>query len=158
MRRGHYVAVAAFWISGLCTGTLLAVRFDPVFSSMMRRISFGSVSIVWILMVVFPFLITAAAVLYNKQFLIYICAFVTAIWAAFVGQSLRLFLGSAGWLLQPVMLFPLMLVYAVYCWFALRADKRSLANDLIVCLIICVCAVVIDFYAVSPFLTVLFDH
>lgn len=143
------------WILGLILGASLAAGSEPSFA-WMRLAAQQRVSIVffWIL-AVFPFLLTAyAATVSRREILLAVC-FCHTFFISYLGVSLHKVFGSAGWLLEPMLLFSELICLPVLFWFSYRhlEDKNTLFRDHIICLILALIAASIQYFTVTPFLT-----
>ena len=155
--RSSYVKMISVWIFGLVLGILFAAGAEPSFLSLMRRFLSYPVSIVILLILaVLPFLISAYAVLMKRQEIVLTVLFCKAFLFAFFGLSAHLIYGSAGWLLQPMVQFPDLLLMPMLIWFCLRTE-RTLLKDHVTCLCTAVIAVLIHSFVVLPFLAQLID-
>ena len=151
---------SAFWITGLCVGTLLAMQADPLFLSKMRAAN-ERVSIVVVLVSgVLPLGIAAYAVFIEQYWIFHLLCFLRALLLALVGGIIYRAFGLAGWLLQPMWQFTDMVSAAVFACFCFRGFLTAGADwkkDLCVCLTVCTLAAILDFYLVSPFLAALYQ-
>lgn len=142
------------WLLGLLLGTLLAVGADASMISLMRRAANCRVSIVLLLTAVLPFLISAYAVSIYRYSILSVLGLLKAFAYSFCGiLSVRAF-GSAGWLVQPMLQFTDSITTIFLCFFGIRCcvDQTGFKRDLIICILVSVAAVIIDYALVSPYL------
>ena len=124
--------------------------------SLMRGCVHASVSIVWLFVLsVFPFLISALAVLFSFPLLIYLVCFVRALIFGFVLAGLECGWGDSAWLVRFCLLFEdCLLIPTLY----LFCRRNLLSRDLVpwgesVCLVLWVgLTVIIRDRLVDPFL------
>lgn len=93
--------LAFVWSLGFLAGLSVFKLSAPSFISLMHGFSFGSVSIVGLIIsVTFPFLISALAVLYSKPLLVFTVCFLKAFFFTLVSISVILCYGSGGWVIH----------------------------------------------------------
>ena len=120
----------------------------------MRAAANGRVSIVLLLSAaLMPFLITAYAVSIKQHTAVWALAFFQSFFYVLCGVLTVRSFGSAGWLVQPMLQFSDSVASILFCWFGLRCFSRGdVRKDLTVCVFICIAAVIMDYFLVSPFL------
>ena len=143
------------WILGLLLGALLAAGSEPSFA-WMRLAAQQQVSIVffWIL-AVFPFLIVAYAVTVKRQEILLVAGFCQTFLTSYLWIILHRLLGSAAWLLEPMLLLSHNLCFPLLSWFILRhmdGKKDTLVRDHILCLSIAFIFTTFQHLAVTPYL------
>jgi hypothetical protein len=157
----HSTTLGIYWIAGLLLGILSAVDADPTVLSLMRLTATAQVSIVFVLIrCVLPFLFTAFAVLIQAPFILYAVAFVRCFSCGFVLWLIAAAFGSAAWLIGPMLHFSEMLNLGLLCVVLLRWRQvpfRRIKSELVFCLLVSAWIVVIDHFAVSPFLAELLN-
>ena len=155
--RSSFFKMIAVWIFGLMLGTLFAAGTDSLFLSWMLRFSSHPVSIVFsLILAVLPFLIAAYAVLIKRQEIVLAVLFCKAFVYAFLGFSAQMIYDTAGWLLQPMIQFPDLLLMPMLFWFCLRGNK-ALMRDHLTCLCTAIPVVLIHYFVVLPFVAQLID-
>lgn len=149
------------WFLGLMMGTLSAAGMDLSFHTWMHRAFSQPVSIVILLIAaVLPFLISAYAVWIKRHEILLGVLFCKAFGFAFLAFSASVTFGNAGWLLQPMICFPDIVLMPFLCWFCFRSNHRNESNlfhDHAICLFSAVCSVLIHYFVVLPFLAGLID-
>jgi hypothetical protein len=89
------------WITGFAAGIFVSKRAAPLFLSLMRGLSFDSVSIVGLIVSAgVPFLISAFAVIYSRPLLFYSVCFLKSFYFVFSSVTIINHYGSGGWLVQ----------------------------------------------------------
>ena len=156
--RYRVIFLAFFWLLGISLGISVANVASCQFSSLMCTLFCQRVSIVRMLIIhTFPLLLSAVLMHFSAYFLLLLFAFVKAFCYAFSSYSIYLYFGSAGWLLQPLLMFSgsSVAVVLLFYWFRML-PSRIITRDICICCIITVCFVCIDYFLVSPFLESLF--
>lgn len=149
--RSFSFRLTAFWMFGLLLGSLFAAGLDDSFLSLMRRFFAFPVSIViHLILAVLPFLICTYAFMIRRHEIIFAVLFCKAFSFSFLAYSAFMTFGSAGWLMQPMLQFPDLLLMPTLIWFCLR-NTRSFMRDHFICLGAAVVAVLIHYFAVLPF-------
>ena len=148
------------WCLGLLLGTLFAVGADASFLSLMRQAAVSRVSIVNLLTaIVLPFLFSALAVYMGRPRALYVICFCKALCFAFCIVLADRSFGTAGWLIQPLLLFSDLLLAPVLFWFSVRhigGGSGSLQKDIGFCAAVIAAVAMLDAFWVSPFLAELF--
>ncbi|MDO5399856.1 MAG: hypothetical protein Q4F17_02605 [Eubacteriales bacterium] len=104
-RRIDAYVLALSWLAGLICGFLVSLGAGSSLSSMMRRAAVGSVSIVSLVgSALFPFLISAFAVLLSRSALLLVC-FGKAFLFSFTAAGILRAFGGAGWLACRLVMF-----------------------------------------------------
>ncbi len=150
--KGRWVLFCAGWILGLILGTAAAAHADLTVISWMRPFALRRVSIVLLLMwCCLPFLITAWAVLIQRsEILIFLVFCRCFFFSLLVWLELRAF-GSAAWLMVPLSRFSDWLSLVLLCWFTLGSLRGFRKREFSVCLFLTVLVVIVDYFAVSPY-------
>ena len=147
----------AFWTLGLLLGTLFAAGLDDSFFPLMRRFFAFPVSIViHLILAVLPFLICTYAFMIQRKEIILAVLFCKAFSFSLLAFYAVITYGSAGWLMQPMLQFPDLLLMPVLIWFCLR-NTRSFMRDHFICIGVAVAAVLIHYFAVLPFVAELIN-
>ena len=154
-RRQLYCALIFFWLLGSLSGALCRC----VLSSKIpwaSGFSFGSrlVSFVPILDV----LLSAALIWGLPSQALLGFAFVRSAAFAWVAVGLRLYFGSAGWLLWPMLLFSELFFFPFLFLFWLRLLSEQWGRlDLFLCLTVAAMVSLTDYWLVMPFAAFLID-
>lgn len=157
--RKNSCLLALCWICGLTLGLLTSIGAGTSLSHLMRGTLFGTVSIVSLLyMMIFPFLISAAAVLIIPSALYLLC-FGKAFLFAFVTVGISRALGSGGWLPLRLVLFSdcMVLPLLYFLWLRLLGGKRS-GLELVLLLALAALVVSVDYRIISPYLASLIKN
>ncbi len=146
---------------GLLLGFFWTAHADPSFAALMRRASNAPVSIFGLLAATFfPFLLSAIAVYFSKSWLLYPICFFKAFCFGTCATAVAQAFGSAGWLVQPMLLFSDCCTLPLLCLFWLRhvSGQRRLpgAEFLLVASLLLLIGC-IDYRLVSPFLAELMN-
>lgn len=156
--RNRIWLLAISWILSFLSGMFFSSLTDPLFSSLMCRAVFVSVSIVGLVGVLFfPLFISAVAVYFRSTVLIYlICSFRGFCFGCCLYSALAAF-GAGGWLMIWLLLFSAFAFQIVLFWFWLRYLSGTICfkKDLCICTGIAVMIGILDYFCVSPFLEVL---
>lgn len=89
------------WITGFAAGIFVSKRAAPLFLSLMRGLSFDSVSIVGLIVTAgVPFLISAFAVIYSRPAILLSVCFLKAFFYTLSSACLMLQYGEGGWLIR----------------------------------------------------------
>lgn len=155
-RRGSSVFLALSWLSGFFFGSLIFYITGSSFSSLMRGVIYGSVSIVGLMSVsVLPFLISAFAVYISKPSLLLIVSFGKAFLFSFVSLGIMDGFASTGWLIRWLLMFSDLISLPVLYWFWNRhisGDIPFSAAESLLVLSLCILVGSVDYCYVSPFL------
>ena len=145
------ISLHLFWIMGLLCGGLLALFADNP-ASLMRMPR--HLSIVGLLLIpLFPFLISAFAVYLSRPRLIYAVCFLKAFCFCACAVMIRTACGSAGWLMQALLLFTDGLTTPVLYWFWLRClDGSDAVRSAWVCAGLFAMTAAVDWEWIAPFL------
>ena len=155
-RRHSTVLLAAVWCLGLLAGIFLVSRASESVIALMRLAGKSRVSIVGLLLGnLLPFLLSFAAISSSMPRLVYaVCFFRSALYG-FCAFGVGLGYGSAGWLVQALLLFSDVLTMPALFWFWIRhigGRRRSRNRDFLLCVIYAVAVWAADFCLVAPFL------
>lgn len=153
--QNHWI-LAFFWISGLISGILSAYAAGPSFLLLMRRTVFGSVSIVSLLCASFlPFLLSASAVFFSAEMLIFPIALVKGFLFSFVSMGAVLAFGFSGWFLRILICFADLMSVPLLLWFwlhSVNAEGRRVTSEGIFMAAFLLLIASIDYRVISPFL------
>ncbi len=115
---GSRIYLSMAWILGLLLGAYCGFRWDICLVPLMRGCLYDSVSIVCIFcLICLPFMISLLASFWNARGLIYLIAFGKAFLFSFVSMGIFFSFGSAGWLVQILLMFSEVCSLPVYFWF-----------------------------------------
>jgi len=156
--RYRVIFLAFSWLLGILFGISVANVASLQFSSLMCTLFSQRVSIVWMLIIhTFPLLLSAVLMHFSAYFLLFLFAFLKSFCYAFSSYIVYLYFGSAGWLLQSLLMFSGsgVAVVLLFYWFR-TLPSRMIMRDTCICCIITVCFVCVDYFLVSPFLESLF--
>ncbi len=151
------MAVFCFsWVLGLLLGTIAAAHAELSVVSLMRPAALRRVSIVLLLMWCgLPFLITVWSVMIQRFEILLLLTFCRCFFFGFfLWLEIRAF-GSASWLMVPLSRLSDWFSLAVLCWYALACLRGSGKWEFPLCLLVTVIVVVVDYFAVSPYLAAL---
>lgn len=150
------------WVGGLSAGYRIYRVAKSSFSALMLRVSSGSVSIVgFLLLVIFPFLISSIAVFKSNDLLIYILCFAKALSYSITVFSVFSAFGSAGWLVVCLVMFSsncTLVSLFVLWWNCLVKRFMNCRKMLLYCFSISLSAVCLDITVISPFVHTVFHH
>lgn len=154
-------ALAVCWFSGLLCGIFVFLRAGAPVTSLMRRMLYGSVSIVSLISICFiPFLFTAFAVFISELRLLFPICFCKALLFAFVSIGICAAFGSAGWLLRTLLLFcdGICVLFLYILWVRLLSGQEfKCFAGTIGFSVVCILAGITDYYVISPFLARLIE-
>lgn len=154
------IFLACLWLFGLVLGFYISAAGSESSVYLMRTAVLRSVSIVGLLVVlIFPFVISAVLIHYVSAKCIYPLAFLKAIFFAFCLHSITLAFGSSSWLVRWILMFSESCMVVILLWFWIRnisGSGRSYIGEITVFAVFSAIIFFIDFYAVSPFLKMLF--
>jgi len=150
--------LAAFWLFGVCCGILLFLYAGTPMFFLMRRLPYGSVSIVSLLVTgLIPFLFSAFAVFISRPRMILAVSFCRACLYSFVSLGVSVAFASAGWLIRGLLLF----YNSFSCVMLFFLSLRILSGGK-VCWLAVIAAVTAangaSFCIISPFLACLIEH
>ena len=157
LRRHHFTG-AAVWILGLAVGFVSAIFAGHFLFSLMRRYEWHRVSIVLWLTACLPFLISAFAVIYNKQLLVYIAVFLQSFCFSMAGQTLRLYFGTAGWLIQPIFQASFFGLLVWFCLYLMKLRKENVISLCTLSLSIWAGLALLDQCVLQPYFQMLWDY
>jgi hypothetical protein len=157
LRRHSFLGVAV-WIAGLAVGFVSAALAGHFLFSWMRRYEWHAVSIVLWLTAGLPFLISAFAVIYYKQHVVYIAAFLQTFLFSLVGQTLRLSFGTAGWLIQPIFQGCFLGLLACFYLYLTNLRKENALLLCTLCLAVWAGLCLLDQWLLQPYLQMLWDY
>lgn len=148
--------LALSWHFGLLGGVLVTVNADPSLVTLMHTAVRCRVSIFGVLTVTFlPFLLSAFAVIFSSPWLIIPISFLKAFLFGYCASAVSVAFGSAGWLIQWLLLFSSCCSVPVLYWFWLRhitGTKEVIWSDLMICALIILLIASLDYRVISPFL------
>ncbi len=120
-RKASNFILAFTWLAGFLCGVLVSLRTGNSLASLMRSALYAPVSIVGLLCVTaLPFLFSAFAVFLSKPILLLVICYVKAFLFAFCSTCILQAYGSAGWLIQWLLLFGDCLSMPLLYWFWAR--------------------------------------
>ena len=106
LRRNHRFLLAFCWILGIACGCCVFASGEDYLCVLMRRVAFGPVSIVSLIVVsAVPFLIFALCATFSLPVLCYAVCFAKAVSFSLVSLGILVCFGSAGWLCRYLLLF-----------------------------------------------------
>ncbi len=155
-RRDFRFRLAFFWFLGFAGGLFCYGSSDVSYFSLMRSYSFGTVSIVRMLMLsLFPYFLTAIAVLFSASWLLYFLCFGRAFVFCCVSFCFLCAFGSAGWLIWFLALLSdlagLPILYFFWLKFLSGAMRRKCFSSFFLMGIgTLLCS--LEYYIVLPFL------
>lgn len=152
--------ILILWVLGLLTGCILVKKAATSSFSQMRMLVNSHVSIFSVLLITFfPLVISAIALWFSKPWLLLPLAFTKAFLFGFVSSCVMVAFGNAAWLVRWFVLFTDSVMSVCYLWLWLKEGTSDNINGLLLTSIfasIVVCS--LDYFAVSPYLCMLFDH
>lgn len=155
LRKVSWLFLAFFWILGILTGIRISLQAGSPFLSLMRRAFCSPVSIVGLLSgVSLPFLFSAFAVFLSKPQLVQFFSFFDGILYGTISLCAIRSSFDAGWLVQPLFCFSLLLSAPLSYWFRLRClseDSKPSAEEVFFFLSLAVLVGCYDYSCVSPF-------
>ena len=129
---------------------------------MMRVALCCNVSISSLLCSVFlPFLLSFLSIYFSKQWLLYPICFWKYFFFGFSANCLLHAFGSAGWLIQSLLMFSDIVALIMLTWFCFRnltIHRRPEIRDVLVIISVIFPICVVDFVFISPFLVSLFSN
>ena len=154
-----FVLLSLFCICGCVVGVAVSHSADPSFFSLMRMAAARPVSIVDLsLMILIPFLVTAAISFLGIPYLLFPVAFIKSLSYALLLSSITIAFGPAGWLVSCLMLLSDSICVVVLYWYFIRhvSGFRSTAvSDLFVTFLISLSVGLADSLFLSPYLAAL---
>ena len=159
--RACIFSLLLFWCAGLLLGVYSGTAAEDVSLALMRAAAGSRVSIVNLLAVtVLPFLLSAFAVFFSRQWLIFPLCFGKAFSFGFCAYAVCGAFPGAGWLIRFLLLFSDQCFIPVLFWFWIRhigGQKRNLRWDTAVCLGVAAVVGSLDQWLISPFLAALIE-
>ena len=150
------------WSAGLILGNRLAVQLPDAHFSLMRTAAQSRVSIVGMVIVAFlPLILSVAALWFSKPMLLSFIAFSKALSFGFCITMTNIAFGDAGWLVGRMLLFTdsIMAVVMLWLWFrSINGAYPMQKRDICICFAVAATVLLVDIYAVSPFMISLFQH
>lgn len=154
--------LAIFWILGLLTGSFFAFKAPSAYTSLLRMITTERVSIIGLgLILFFPLIISAIVVHFSVPLLLLPLAFFKAFFFSFFSYGFVLAFGNAGWLVRWLFVFSdsCMIIPLLWLWFRnISGNRGTLKNDLVLCSVFAAFFGCIDYFTISPFTLMLFNH
>lgn len=154
-RRMKCVLLALTWFTGLLCGSLFAVRYNHSLESLMHAAFSGSMSIVGMLIVVlWPYLFSAFAVFYSLPKLVFLFAFAEAFSFGYCIWGVFSVFGDACWLVRWLLFFTACCSAPMLYWFLQRCicgSKQHIFRDFLICCMVLVMIVSLDYCVISPF-------
>ena len=153
---------AFIWILGIVLGFGFSFQTTVYTSSLMLSAANCRLSIVGLLFVlIFPFLISFVLFRLFKPLLVLPILFFKAFSFSCCVFSIVLAFGDAGWLARWLLVFSNSLAVVIYIRFCLRhaaGDNETLKRDFIISLVSVTAIGCIDYFIISPFALMLFNH
>ncbi len=160
-RKLTYVFLALFSAYGAAVGVMSAYYADDYFLSLMRVAPCKPVSIVSLLVVILlPFLITAAVSFIEKPYLLLPIAFFKSLSYSLVLVSTWVIYSFAGWLVSGFMLLTDTTVNVLLHWYWIRhinGFRKTARSDLFFAFLVTLVIGIIDLIVISPYLTALMN-
>lgn len=160
-RKTELLFLAFSSCAGAVLGVAIAYNMEPYFFSMMRMAASGHVSIVGLLLVIiFPFLISAIAVYLSKPYLFLPLSFFKCCVYSLVLCGICIEFSSAGWLVCMFLLFSdtFTILALHFFWIRYLHGFRKFAfKELLITLSASLCFCFLDYIWVSPFLFTLMN-
>ena len=150
--------LAVCWLLGVFCGMLLFLHAGTPVFSLMRRLPYGSVSIVSLLAAgLIPFLFTAYAVFISRPRMVFAVAFCKACLFSFVSLGISVAFASAGWLMRGLLLFGsgVSCVMLYFLWLRILSGRKTYWLAVAAA---AAAACWTSFYIISPFLACLIEH
>jgi hypothetical protein len=147
--------LAFCWCAGLLLGCFCARQTSDIHFPLMHRAAESSVSIVGLVAVLLPFLLSAFAVLSSLKWVILPLCFAKAFSFSFTASLISSAFASAGWLLRMMLLFTDSITLPVLLLFWFRSFDDSdfrLSRTVFLCLTFLIFVMGIDYCMVAPFL------
>ena len=148
------IILALLWVGGLLIGVLLCALApynakNILYGALHTRPTLLSLLLVCVL----PLLLTATAVFTSLFPIAYALVLVSAIAHGFSGTAVYLAVGSAAWIVRPVLLFTASSTSVLMWWLVLQCKTRDRAYKS-VCLALCLSCLIyiIDLFILSPFI------
>ena len=154
-RRKNAMAVLAFsWTTGLAVGlcALTADAFGPAFyqAAHLSPSLFGIISVL-----LFPIVLTLLAIFAGQRWLIFPLAFFKALAFAYVGWSVVVTFGTAGWLIRLLFMFSDCVAVPLLLWFwnkVLASDFDAILPATVSAVLTVLGIAIVDYGVISPFL------
>ena len=160
-RKYRTIFLAFCWIVGLAFGIELSFTAGDSFLYLMRG-SYGSVSIVHLLLItLLPFLFSGMILYIPSPSLLYGLCLIKGLCFGFVSAGCLLAWGSAGWLVRLLLMFSdfLSLVPLWWCWLSCHPFRVQRNNaSVVVSALIAACIVCLDYFCVSPIFAKVFEY
>ena len=154
-----WLLLAAVIVTGLIAGAFFAAQTFDSYVTMLHAVPGADVSVVGMFVCdCIPFIFAFLSVYCARPGLLYIICFCEALLMSHCGVSAWLAFGSSGWLARFFIQFSDIILSPVLCWFCIRHVSmrgRNLYRDAIICILILVVCVIINFCVFSPFLATL---
>lgn len=150
----------SFWFVGLLFGLYFTSDTSVSSVSLMRSVTQDRLSFIGLfLMFTFPFFISAALFRLSKPLLILPIIFFKAFTYSCCLYSVMFAYGEAGWLVRWLLLFSESCIIVLFIWYCIRNISGGVAAvkaDLVLCCVLSVVIICIDYYIVSPLSVVLY--
>ena len=157
LRKDPTYFLAFSWVVGLLSGMIISLGHYPTTASLMRLAPTAQVSIVSLISAIsLTLFLSATAVYYSQAWLLIPIVFSKAFIYAFVCAGVLASWGSAGWLLQLLLIFSDTMMLPVLWLFWLRACRqagKSAISGIIPAVSAGFLICSIDLRFISPFLT-----
>lgn len=141
-------------------GVIFSATLNPLYASMMRISAGRSVSIVGsLLAVTVPYFVSILVVTNSKHWLVYLLCAVRIFLFAAAYFAIYTSLGSAGWLVGSMLLFPDFALIPIFLFICIRrllgtTSKRTMGLAMVYIGIIGI----LNYCAVSPFLAMIMER
>lgn len=145
------------WTFGIILGVAVGGVSSLRSASLMRRALLAPVSIIGLFICSFlPFAFTAACILSDRHWLIYLLCSFKGFSVAYTGRLCLICFGDAGWLARYFLLFSQITTVPAlwFVWICLGKGKVQLNRcSLILLLAYLIVAVLLDYFVVAPYLS-----
>ncbi len=156
------ILLALIWILGIILGFYFAFQATVSVSHLMLSVIDSRLSIVGLLFVlIFPLLFVFVVLRLSRPLLVLPVIFTKAFFFSCCVFSVAFASGDAGWLVRWLFIFSDSCSVIVLLWFSFRnmaENREGLRTDFLISLIISAAIGCIDYFLVSPFAMMLFDH
>lgn len=150
--------LAFFWIITILSGIRFAAASDSSIASLMCSAVCCPVTIVGLIAVLFfPLFISTVAVYFHAAELILLFCGVKGFFLGYCLYGLLLAFGSGGWLVSCLFMFSglLMQIFLFWFWQLSITENTVKIRAFLICTLLAVVIGCIDYFCVSPFLTLL---
>lgn len=150
--KGYIYILAALWITGLILGIILSCVCSQNANSILYGAMLAEPSPLYLLCVcVLPVAFSAIAFASPLNWLAYIAVFLFAVSHSFCAATIYTAVGSAAWLLRPMLLFAASCTSVLMWWLLLQNNAGRHAGKKIRFAILMSCIVcIVDLFLISP--------